>query len=94
MRSLILIYTKYDKSKAEESVERYHLQQQTAHLFLSRRLPENIFHAICLRQAAALHLSMRSLILIYTKYDKSKADYRKEWASLQDIQYWRRVYER
>ncbi len=39
-------------------------------------------------------LYMRSLILIYTKYDKSKADYRKEWASLQDIEYWRRVYER
>lgn len=41
-----------------------------------------------------IFLYVKSLILIYTKYDKSKSAYRKKWESLQDIRYWRRVYGR
>lgn len=42
---------------------------------------------------AFLSFYIRSLMLICTKYDSSKADYRAEWASLHDIKYWRSVYD-
>lgn len=38
-------------------------------------------------------LYMRSLFLIAWKYDRSKSAYQEKWALLQDIQYWRKVYE-
>lgn len=42
--------------------------------------------------AVFLSLYIRSLWLICTKYDVSKADYRAKWKSLQDIEYWRSMY--
>ncbi len=38
-----------------------------------------------------LSFYVRSLILICTKYDSSKADYQAEWTSLHDMKYWKSV---
>lgn len=39
-----------------------------------------------------LSFYIRSLTLICTKYDRSKADYQAKWRSLHDIKYWKSVY--
>lgn len=41
-----------------------------------------------------LTLYIKSLWLICTRYDRSRADYQAEWASLLDLEYWRRLYGR
>ena len=40
-----------------------------------------------------LSLYLKSLKLIYTRYDDSKANYQAKWSSLHDIVYWRNVYD-
>lgn len=47
----------------------------------------------CREISVWISLYIRSLKLIYTKYERSRLDYQAKWALLQDIGYWRKRYE-